>query len=72
LKRSGAEEKLDQVKAVACYQFGPLADALFTKNTIIKGNFPKFMVLDETEKGQVQLAVMVPQFGMLALSIAAA
>ncbi|MCL2141480.1 MAG: archaeosine synthase subunit alpha [Methanimicrococcus sp.] len=72
LKRNVAEEKLDQVKAVARYQFGSLADALFTENTIVKGNFPKFMILDETEKGTVQLAVMVPQFGMLALSIAAA
>ena len=68
LKRSGNEEKLDQAKAIARYQLGPLADSLFTKETTIKGNFPKFMLLD----GQTQLAVLVPQFGQLAFSIAAA
>jgi len=59
LKRSGNEEKLDQAKAIARYQLGPLADSLFTEETTIKGNFPKFMLLD----GQTQLAVLVPQFG---------
>lgn len=68
LKRSGAQEKEDQVKAIARYQLGPLADALFTEETVVKGNFPKFMLLD----GNVQLAVLVPQFGQLAFSIAAA
>ena len=68
LKRGGTEEKLDQVRAIARYQLGPLADALFTEETTIKGNFPKFMLLDDT----TQLAVLVPQFGQLALSIAAA
>ncbi|MCL2862757.1 MAG: archaeosine synthase subunit alpha [Methanimicrococcus sp.] len=68
LKRSGNDEKLDQAKAIARYQLGPLADSLFTKETTIKGNFPKFMLLD----GKTQLAVLVPQFGQLAFSIAAA
>ncbi|MDR0767152.1 MAG: DUF5591 domain-containing protein [Methanosarcinales archaeon] len=68
LKRGGTEEKLDQVKAIARYQLGPLADALFTKETTIKGSFPKFMLLDD----KTQLAVLVPQFGQLAFSIAAA
>ena len=67
-KRSGNEEKLDQMKAIARYQLGPLADSLFTEETTIKGNFPKFMLLD----GKTQLAVLVPQFGQLAFSIAAA
>jgi Queuine tRNA-ribosyltransferases, contain PUA domain len=35
---------------------------------VMKGNFPKFMLLD----GKTQLAVLVPQFGQLAFSIAAA
>ncbi|MDV0445793.1 hypothetical protein MmiAt1_13890 [Methanimicrococcus sp. At1] len=68
LKRGGTEEKLDQAKAIARYQLGPLADALFTEETTIKGNFPKFMLLD----GRTQLAVLVPQFGQLAFSIEAA
>ncbi|WNY29308.1 hypothetical protein MmiEs2_15340 [Methanimicrococcus stummii] len=68
LKRGGTEEKLDQAKAIARYQLGPLADALFTEETMIKGNFPKFMLLD----GKTQLAVLVPQFGQLAFSIEAA
>lgn len=68
LKRGGTEEKMDQAKAIARYQLGPLADALFTEETTIKGNFPKFMLLD----GRTQLAVLVPQFGQLAFSIEAA
>ncbi|WNY23968.1 hypothetical protein MmiHf6_12920 [Methanimicrococcus hongohii] len=68
LKRGGTEEKMDQTKAIARYQIGPLADALFTEETTIKGNFPKFMLLDD----KTQLAVLVPQFGQLAFSIAAA
>lgn len=68
MKRSSTDEKMDQAKAIARYQLGPLADALFTEETTIKGNFPKFMLLD----GKTQLAVLVPQFGQLALSIAAA
>ncbi len=68
LKRGGTEEKMDQAKAIARYQLGPLADDLFTEETTIKGNFPKFMLLD----GKTQLAVLVPQFGQLAFSIDAA
>ncbi|MDL2260736.1 DUF5591 domain-containing protein [Methanimicrococcus sp. OttesenSCG-928-J09] len=68
LRRGGTEEKLDQAKAIARYQLGPLANALFTEETTIKGNFPKFMLLD----GKTQLAVLVPQFGQLAFSIEAA
>ncbi len=68
LKRGGTEEKMDQAKAIARYQLGTLADALFTEETTIKGNFPKFMLLD----GRTQLAVLVPQFGQLAFSIEAA
>ncbi|MDR2944817.1 MAG: DUF5591 domain-containing protein [Methanosarcinales archaeon] len=68
LKRGGTEEKTDQVKAIARYQLGPLADALFTEETTVKGNFPKYMLMD----GKTQLAVLVPQFGQLAFSIEAA
>lgn len=68
LKRGGTEEKMDQAKAIARYQFGPLAEALFTEETTIKGNFPKFMLLDD----RTQLAVLVPQFGQMAISIEAA
>jgi Queuine tRNA-ribosyltransferases, contain PUA domain len=67
MKRGGTEEKADQAKAIARYQIGPLADELFTEKLIIKGNFPKFMLLDD----KTQLAVLVPQFGQLAFSIAA-
>ena len=68
LKRGGNEEKEDQIRIIARYQLGPLADALFTEETNVKGNFPKFMLLD----GKTQLAVLVPQFGQMAFSIAAA
>lgn len=68
MRRGGTEEKLDQAKAIARYQLGVLADSLFTEETTIKGNFPKFMLLD----GKTQLAVLVPQFGQLAFSIDAA
>ena len=68
MKRGSMEEKTDQAKAIARYQLGPLADDLFTDEFVMKGNFPKFMLLD----GKTQLAVLVPQFGQLAFSIAAA
>jgi len=68
LKRGGNEEKEDQIRTITRYQLGSLADALFTEETNVKGNFPKFMLLD----GKTQLAVLVPQFGQMAFSIAAA
>lgn len=67
LKRSGTQDKEDQSQAILRYQLGTLADALFTEETIVKGNFPKYMLLDE----KTQLAVLVPQFGQFALSLAA-
>ncbi|WNY26356.1 archaeosine synthase subunit alpha [Methanolapillus ohkumae] len=68
LKRNPNEEKWDQARAIIRYQFGPIGDTLFSKETVIKGNFPKFQIFDQNE----QLATLVPQFGQFAISLAGA
>lgn len=65
--QNAEEEKKNFVKAVANYQFGEGAEHLFseeTVNPVVKGRFPKYQLF----AGKKQLATLIPQYGMLALS----
>ncbi|AKB20295.1 archaeosine synthase subunit alpha [Methanosarcina sp. WH1] len=66
-KQNAEEEKKNFVKAVAGYQFGEGAGHLFSEEvgkTVVKGRFPKYQLF----AGKKQLATLIPQYGMLALS----
>ncbi|AKB26747.1 archaeosine tRNA-ribosyltransferase type 2 [Methanosarcina siciliae T4/M] len=66
-RQNAEEEKKNFVKAVAGYQFGGGAGRLFSKeagNPVVKGRFPKYQLF----AGKKQLATLIPQYGMLALS----
>jgi Queuine tRNA-ribosyltransferases, contain PUA domain len=69
LKFSKRERQHNTVKAIADYQFGPSAgDALFGEIKIqTTGRYPKLQVRDS--EGD-QLATMVPQYGLLAMTLA--
>ncbi|WP_410508231.1 archaeosine synthase subunit alpha [Methanosarcina hadiensis] len=65
--QNAEEEKRNFVKAVANYQFGEGSGHLFSgeaENSVVKGRFPKYQLF----AGKKQLATLVPQYGMLALS----
>ena len=70
LKYGKREREHNTVKAIADYQFGPDAgDALFADvDLTTTSRYPKLQVRD----GDVQLATMVPQYGVLALTLAGA
>ncbi len=58
--------KLDIVRAVACYQFGLDAGrVLIGENIVLKGNFPKWQIFD----GKKQLGTLNPATGLLSLSL---
>lgn len=62
------EEKKNFLRAIASYQFGEISRALFSEeagNLTVKGRFPKYQLFI----GKRQLATLVPQYGMLALSL---
>jgi len=62
------EEKKNFLKAIAEYQFGEDAGLLFSEEArklAVKGRFPKYQLFT----GKKQLATLVPQYGMLALSL---
>ncbi|AKB56560.1 archaeosine synthase subunit alpha [Methanosarcina barkeri] len=62
------ENKKNFVRAIAEYQFGESAAFLFSEETgklAVKGRFPKYQLFS----GKKQLATLVPQYGMLALSL---
>ena len=66
-KQNAEEEKKNFVKAVAGYQFGEGAGQLFSEEVgkpVVKGRFPKYQLFI----GKKQLATLIPQYGMLALS----
>ena len=71
LKYGKRERQHNTVKAIADYQFGPDAgDALFGDIEIrTTGRYPKLQVRDDDGE---QLATMVPQYGVLALTLAGA
>jgi archaeosine synthase len=71
LRYTKRERETKTVQAIADYQFGQgLGEALFPRSEIeLNGRYPKLQVCDPD--GQ-QLAVMVPQYGLLALSLAGA
>ena len=79
LKYGKRERQHNTVKAIADYQFGPDAgDALFSDvNLRTTSRYPKLQVRDrdgddEDGTGGEQLATMVPQYGVLALTLAGA
>jgi archaeosine synthase alpha-subunit len=62
------EEKKNFLKAIAGYQFGKDAKLLFSEEEgklLVKDRFPKYQLF----AGKKQLATLVPQYGMLALSL---
>ena len=62
------EEKKSTLKAIASYQFAEAAISLFTEETgklVVKGRFPKYQLFF----GKKQLATLIPQYGILALSL---
>jgi archaeosine synthase len=62
------EEKKNFLRAIAAYQFGEAGRHLFSEETgklAVKGRFPKYQLF----VGKKQLATLVPQYGMLALSL---
>lgn len=62
------EEKKNFLRAIAEYQFGENASLLFSEEAgklAVKGRFPKYQLF----AGKKQLATLVPQYGMLALSL---
>ncbi len=62
------EDKKNFLRAIAEYQFGEDAALLFSEKTgklAVKGRFPKYQLFS----GKKQLATLVPQYGMLALSL---
>ncbi|RXA18709.1 tRNA-ribosyltransferase [Methanosarcina sp. MSH10X1] len=62
------EEKKNFLRAIAEYQFGGEAAPLFSEEAgklAVKGRFPKYQLF----VGKKQLATLVPQYGMLALSL---
>jgi archaeosine synthase len=62
------EEKKNFLKAIAVYQFGKDASLLFSEEAgklVVKGRFPKYQLF----VGKKQLGTLVPQYGMLALSL---
>ena len=71
LKYSKREREHNTVKAIADYQFGPDAgDQLFGEIDIrTTGRYPKLQVRDRDGE---QLATMVPQYGMLAMTLTGA
>ncbi|WP_292380744.1 archaeosine synthase subunit alpha [Methanosarcina sp. UBA289] len=62
------EDKKNFLRAIAEYQFGEDAALLFSEKAgklAVKGRFPKYQLFF----GKKQLATLVPQYGMLALSL---
>jgi archaeosine synthase len=62
------EEKKNFLRAIAEYQFGEDAVLLLSEEDgklAVKGRFPKYQLF----AGKKQLATLVPQYGMLALSL---
>jgi len=62
------EDKKNFVRAIAEYQLGKDATLLFSEKAgklAVKGRFPKYQLFS----GKKQLATLIPQYGMLALSL---
>ncbi len=67
-KKNLNAEKVNFFRAIAEYQFGEDAELLFSEEAgkiAVKGRFPKYQLF----VGKKQLATLVPQYGMLALSL---
>jgi archaeosine synthase len=62
------DEKKNFLRAIAYYQFGKDAKLLFSEEAgklVVKDRFPKYQLF----AGKKQLATLVPQYGILALSL---
>lgn len=76
-RRSSETGKADQCRAIAKYQFGSIADALFSDEWFIKANFPKYQIYsgrerikqNEQKKQPEQLATLVPKYGLFSLTV---
>jgi archaeosine synthase len=62
------EREHDTIRAIADYQFGAGAGAALFEDIEVESRIPKLRVL----AGSEQLATMVPQYGVLALTLAGA
>ncbi|PSP76666.1 tRNA-ribosyltransferase [Halobacteriales archaeon QS_3_64_16] len=60
------------IRAIADYQFGAGAGAALFEDIEVESRVPKLRVLAGTGAGGEQLATMVPQYGVLALTLAGA
>ena len=71
LRYTKRERETKTIQAIADYQFGHgVGETLFPRaETALNGRYPKLQVCDAAGE---QLAVMVPQYGLLALSLAGA
>lgn len=67
LKYSKREREHNTVRAITDYQFGPAAGDEFFEDISTESRYPKLRV-----HGDDHLATMVPQYGMLALTLAGA
>jgi archaeosine synthase len=66
--RNSEERKLDLIKGIVNYQFGEAAGLLFPEKgekVQVKGRFPKHQLFI----GKKQLATLIPQYGIMALSL---
>ncbi len=62
------EDKKNFLRGIADYQFGEATSLLFSEeagNLVVKGRFPKYQLF----VGKKQLATLIPQYGILALSL---
>jgi archaeosine synthase len=62
------EDKKNFLRGIADYQFGEATGLLFSEeagNLVVKGRFPKYQLF----VGKKQLATLIPQYGILALSL---
>ncbi len=65
---SKREREHNTVRAIADYQFGAEAGTTLFPDPTIKGRYPKHRVFDD----ETQLAALVPEYGVLALTLAGA
>ncbi len=56
----------DMIRSIADYQFGVGVGEKLLEDSVVKGSYPRFRV---SRKNGEQLATLVPQYGMLALTI---
>lgn len=63
-KASRAQDRVEMLRSIARYQFGPGSGVLLDDATVV-GKYPYLKVMD----GKVQLAMLTPERGMLSLTM---